>query len=160
MSWSLSCWIYFRMYLYFSAFLNIEIRTNSWNLSLWMIRNTQIKYDGCWWLGEASRQNIEGKDIDGIFRFQHQKSIGPCMPTSASTVRAENLYILWIIPISNSLNRKCRHFDEISITGCTESCHFDNFRCSQWWKFCQNDDIFGSVLYLLTLNYAHGLVGG
>ena len=26
----------------------------------------------------------------------------------------------------------CRHFDAIFITGCTESCHFDNFRCSQW----------------------------
>ena len=40
-----------------------------------------------------------------------------------------------------SLKRKCCHFDEILITDCTESCHFDNFRCSQWWKFRQNDDI-------------------
>ena len=30
-------------------------------------------------------------------------------------------------------------FDEIFITGCTESYHFDNFRCSLWWRFCQND---------------------
>ena len=44
-----------------------------------------------------------------------------------------------------SLKRKCCHFDEIFITGCTESCHFDNFRCSQWWRFHQNDDIFVSV---------------
>ena len=36
-------------------------------------------------------------------------------------------------------------FDEIFITGCTESCHFDNFQCSQWWRFRQNDDIFVSV---------------
>ena len=43
------------------------------------------------------------------------------------------------------LKRKCHHFDEIFVTGCTESCHFDNFRCSQWWKFHQNDDIFVSV---------------
>ena len=45
-----------------------------------------------------------------------------------------------------SLKRKCRHFDEIWITGCTGSCHFDNFQCSQWWKFHQNEDISVSVL--------------
>ena len=50
-----------------------------------------------------------------------------------------------------SLKRKCHHFDESFITGCTESCHFDNFRCSQWWRFHQNDDIFVSVLVLLVL---------
>ena len=44
-----------------------------------------------------------------------------------------------------SLKRKCRHFDEIFITGCTGSCHFDNFQCSQWWKFHQNEDISVSV---------------
>ena len=47
---------------------------------------------------------------------------------------------------SESLKRKCCHFDEILITDCTESCHFDNFRCSQWWKFRQNDDISVSVI--------------
>ena len=58
-----------------------------------------------------------------------------------------------ILPIVNvcqtqmpSLKRKCRHFDEIFITGCTGSCHFDNFQCSQWWKFHQNEDISVSVL--------------
>ena len=45
-----------------------------------------------------------------------------------------------------SLKRKCRHFDEILITGCTGSCQNDNFQCSQWLKFRQNDDIFVSVL--------------
>ena len=29
------------------------------------------------------------------------------------------------------LKRKCCHFDEIFVTGCTESCHLDNFQCSQ-----------------------------
>ena len=47
-----------------------------------------------------------------------------------------------------SLKRKCRHFDEIFITGCTGSCHFDNSQCSQWWKFHQNDNISVSVLSL------------
>ena len=44
-----------------------------------------------------------------------------------------------------TLKRKCRHFDEIFITGCSESCHFDNFQYSQWWKFHQNEDISVSV---------------
>ena len=40
---------------------------------------------------------------------------------------------------------KCRHFAEIFITGYTKSCHLDNFQCSLWWKFHQNDAIFISV---------------
>ena len=44
-----------------------------------------------------------------------------------------------------TLKRKCLHFDEIFITGCTGSCQNDNFQCSQWLKFRQNDDIFVSV---------------
>ena len=55
--------------------------------------------------------------------------------------------ILLVISLiqKTSLKRKCLHFDEIFITGCTESCQNDNFQCSQWWKFHQND-IFVSVL--------------
>ena len=48
-----------------------------------------------------------------------------------------------------TLKRKSLHFDEMFITGCTGSCQNDNFQCSQWWKFRQNDDIFVSV-------YVHG----
>ena len=43
------------------------------------------------------------------------------------------------------LKRKCVHFDEISLTGCIESCQNDNCRCSQWWKFHQKS-IFVSVI--------------
>ena len=52
---------------------------------------------------------------------------------------------------TTTLKRKCRHFDEIFITGCTVSCHFDNFQCSQWWKFHQNEDI--SVSVKATMSY-------
>ena len=52
---------------------------------------------------------------------------------------------------SVALKRKCLHFDEIFITGCTESCQNDNFQCSQWWKFRQNDDISVSVCVMLWL---------
>ena len=52
-----------------------------------------------------------------------------------------------ILTWCGSLKRKCLHFDEIFITGCTESCQNDNFQCSQWWKFRQNDDIFVSVIW-------------
>ena len=57
----------------------------------------------------------------------------------------------WEVQVLNSvmhcpaLKRKCLHFDEIFITGCTGSCQNDNFQCSQWLKFRQNDDIFVSV---------------
>ena len=44
----------------------------------------------------------------------------------------------------NALKRKCLHFDEIFITGCTGSCRNYNFQCSQWLKFRQSD-IFVSV---------------
>ena len=44
-----------------------------------------------------------------------------------------------------TLKQKCSHFDEIFVTDCTESCQNDNFRCSQWRKFHQNDDIYVSV---------------
>ena len=52
-------------------------------------------------------------------------------------------------------NQKCHNLDEISVSGCTQSC-FDNFQYSQ--KFGQHDDISISVLlivarwcYMLTL---------
>ena len=48
----------------------------------------------------------------------------------------------------SSLKWKCCHFDEIFITGCTGSCHFDNFQCSQWRKkYHENDDIRISVMH-------------
>ena len=31
------------------------------------------------------------------------------------------------------------HFDEMFITGCTGRFQNDNFQCSQWWRFRQND---------------------
>ena len=37
------------------------------------------------------------------------------------------------------------HFDEILITGCTGSCHLDNFLCRQLWKFYKNYIISVSV---------------
>ena len=35
------------------------------------------------------------------------------------------------------------------ITGCTGSCHFDNFRCSMWWKFRQMVTFPFQWVYLL-----------
>ena len=46
-----------------------------------------------------------------------------------------------------SLKRKCYNFEEIFATGRTGSFHFDNFRCSQWRKFLQNDDISVSEIH-------------
>ena len=53
---------------------------------------------------------------------------------------------MWWYPskiwVSQTLKRKCCHFDEIFITDCTG-------RCSQWWKFLQNDNICVSVKNLM-----------
>ena len=38
------------------------------------------------------------------------------------------------------------------VTGCTGSCQNDNFQCSQWQKFHQNDNISVSVIKYLHLN--------
>ena len=38
-----------------------------------------------------------------------------------------------------TLKRNWCHIDGIFITGCTGRCNFDNFQCSQWWNFRQND---------------------
>ena len=45
---------------------------------------------------------------------------------------------LWQILKHTSLELRCRYFDEICVIGCNVYCHVDNFRYSQWWKFCQN----------------------
>ena len=55
------------------------------------------------------------------------------------------LKLMWSHCNGLTLKRKSLHFDEMFITGCTGSCQNDNFQCSQWWKFRQNDDIFVSV---------------
>ena len=52
----------------------------------------------------------------------------------------------------NSLKRKRLQFDEIFITG-TGSCQDENFQCSQWLTFRQNNDIFISMM--LFVCYMH-----
>ena len=52
-----------------------------------------------------------------------------------------------------SLNWICFHSYEIVVTGCTESCHFDNFRCRQWWKFCQNDILVSVNVFISSYYY-------
>ena len=60
---------------------------------------------------------------------------GPVMPS---------FNVFFIVHLGHELKWKCHHFDEI-IIGCTESCQNDNFQCSQWSKFHQNDNISVSV---------------
>ena len=43
------------------------------------------------------------------------------------------------LPGKTTLKRKCHNFDEICVIGCTESCHNDNFQCSQGRQFRQKD---------------------
>ena len=90
------------------------------------------------------------------FTTNHQPRVAKrlaqrCTDIGPTSARFNLLFEGWL---SQSLTqtRKCLHFDEIIINGCTGSCQSDNFQCSQWWKFRQNDDIFVSVKqYNLTL---------
>ena len=43
------------------------------------------------------------------------------------------------------LNSGCHQWDEIRITNCTESGKSENFRSSQWRKFCQHDISFPAL---------------
>ena len=54
-----------------------------------------------------------------------------------------SIHTTW--PACTPLKRKYRPFEEIFSTGCIESCHFDNLRSSQQWKFHSNDNISISV---------------
>ena len=53
--------------------------------------------------------------------------------------------------------RKC-HFDEICVTGCTESGHCDNYLCRHWRKFRQKDDFSVSVFDYTTCNNRGGYI--
>ena len=47
------------------------------------------------------------------------------------------------------------HDERLTTVGaCTESCQFDNFQCSHWWKYCQNYNIFVSVTMWLQRHMA------
>ena len=46
--------------------------------------------------------------------------------------------------MSSPFKQKC-HSD--NIFDYTEHCRSDSFQCSQWWKFCQNDDMAVSVFW-------------
>ena len=49
-------------------------------------------------------------------------------------------------------------FCDICMIGCTGSCQYNNFWCSKWCKFCQNDDILVSVfIYRLSITIARTL---
>ena len=118
----------------------------------------------CVWASEyvsifvSRKSNTRKKCVDiyvGIFRTTNRMYWRLDLSTFVSTYKCQlgcdvdlelDGRIAVIFCKRSSLKRKCLHFDEIFITGCTESCQNDNFQCSQWWKFHQNDDIFVSVM--------------
>ena len=57
-----------------------------------------------------------------------------------------------VIGSGQSLEQQCLHFEEIFVISCTRSCQNDNFRCSQWRRFHQNDPISVSVIVWLSGN--------
>ena len=47
-----------------------------------------------------------------------------------------------------NLSKCIQYFNGIFITGCTGSCQYDNFQCSQWWKYHQNSFCFSVILVM------------
>ena len=57
--------------------------------------------------------------------------------------------------IAHTLRARDCQFDNFVVAGGTVSCHYDNFRCHQWWRGCRADDLLFSeydiALYILAL---------
>ena len=86
-----------------------------------------------------------GPLIDGITTKKNHNQT-TCLFIGYTVNECSESHLISNLSVSGiTLKRKCHHFDEIFITGCTESCQNDNFQCSQWRKFRQNDDISVSV---------------
>ena len=64
-------------------------------------------------------------------RLRHDKCLIAC--EQFITEEMWGWRVVWGEGGDITLNWKCHHFNEIIITS-----HFDNVRCSQWWKFHQN----------------------
>ena len=61
--------------------------------------------------------------------------------------------------IAHTLRARDCQFDNFVVAGGTVSCHYDNFRCHQWWRGCRADDLLFSeydiALYILALFICH-----
>ena len=108
--------------------------------------------------------------VDMVLRWQQNSKLG--MDATYSFIeqcKQSSWRLQWFISISMPHEICVRyfmfnqsislqwHYDEIFITGCPGSCQNDNFQCYQWWKFCQNSDIFTSELkvYMYVMGYDH-----
>ena len=75
------------------------------------------------------------------------KCIQFCILTQISLLELCSVMRCWPRSPIDAQSRKChRHFDDICVVSSTQSCQFDNIRCSQWRKFRQNGDVSVSVL--------------
>ena len=136
---------------------------------LWLIESLESKLGKCKFI-YLLKASVSGSLVSGIGQGCHLSPVSVVVFFSfpvchfSHSVTSEDAGItvnsLWpsdgIWHQRPSLKRKCLHFDEIFITGCTGSCQNDNFQCSQWLKFRQNDDIFVSVM--VSFGSGNGLV--
>ena len=109
---------------------------------------SELKLNSC---DHSFRQSWSHKGVMG-----HQ--LRSCLGASLLLLH----FLCWLVLyfVCSSLKRQCLHFDEMFITGCTGSYQNDNFQCSQWRKFGQNDDIFVSgILYACSMMPTWHLIG-
>ena len=53
--------------------------------------------------------------------------------SSVKSVASNSMLLLGDPVQTSSLKTKDNQFDNFFITGGTESCHYDNLQCHQWW---------------------------
>ena len=133
-----------------------------WSLKLLLLQRIFILQPSHIWLSPTLCQdpistNVNFDHNDGIWNANTYNSITfTRFREVLSYLNSNRFLFVWIVNISywvygqlcplrehqcTPLKRKCCHFDEIFITGCTGRCQNDNVRCSQWCKFRQNSDI-------------------
>ena len=74
-----------------------------------------------------------------------------------STVITIQLHVHQGMKFCVTMKRKC-NFDDIFATGWTESYQNDNFQCSKWRKFLENDYISASVFWFTAVIVCCGRV--
>ena len=92
---------------------------------------------------EVQGSNFESKG-DKLFGMKQAWGIRRIIHNKQTKLSSERYHIHWnvniiLIKFSSLAALECYHFDEIFVTGYPKSCYNDNFWCSQWQKFRQNN---------------------
>ena len=88
-----------------------------------------------------------------LYRYMTDSRFAPRQWETALLCNDVSHYFINLI--AHTLRARDCQFDNFVVAGGTVSCHYDNFRCHQWWPGCRADDLLFSeydiALYILAL---------